>query len=178
MTTSPQKIIANRKNAKKGGVKTDAGKAVSKYNALKHGLLSKEVLLSDESSADLTALGRKLRNELLPETEMELLLVDRITANVWRLRRAMLIEAELLERDRSGETFNGDEYLKPISEAFHWSNDVFIQFTRYETTIERAIYKAMHELERLQARRKGKDVPLPAAVDVDVSGDKNGGFVS
>ena len=43
MTTEKQ-VKANRENAKKGGVKTPEGKAVVRYNALKHGLLSKEVL--------------------------------------------------------------------------------------------------------------------------------------
>lgn len=34
---SQKQIEANQKNAKLGGVKTEEGKAVSKYNALKHG---------------------------------------------------------------------------------------------------------------------------------------------
>ncbi len=178
---SPKKLVANRKNAKKGGVKTDAGKAVSKYNALKHGLLSKEVLLSDESGADLISLGRKLRNELLPETEVELMLVDRITANAWRLRRAMLIEREMMEHDREMDGSHDNPVVRTLGDALGWefrNNDQFGKFVRYENSIERGIYKALHELERLQARRKGEKVPLPLAVDVDVSGDKNDGFVS
>ena len=42
----------------------------------------------------------------------------------------------------------------------------------------RSIYKALHELERLQARRRGEQVPPPLALDVDVSGEKDSGFVS
>jgi hypothetical protein len=41
---------------------------------------------------------------------------------------------------------------------------------RYETTFERSLYKALHELERRQAARDGQIVPLPVAVDVNVSG--------
>lgn len=44
--------------------------------------------------------------------------------------------------------------------------------------LERGIYKALHELERLQAKRNGENVPLPIALDVDVSGEKENGFVS
>jgi hypothetical protein len=44
------------------------------------------------------------------------------------------------------------------------------KLSRYETSIERSFYKALHELQRMQAARQGKDVPLPIAVDVDVSG--------
>ncbi len=44
------------------------------------------------------------------------------------------------------------------------------KLSRYETSIERSFYKALHELQRMQASREGKEVPLPLAVDVDVSG--------
>jgi hypothetical protein len=40
---------------------------------------------------------------------------------------------------------------------------------RYETTIERGLYKALHELQRLQAARAGVPVSPPAAADVDVN---------
>jgi len=41
--------------------------------------------------------------------------------------------------------------------------------SRYEVTLERSLYKALHELQRLQAGRQGQEVPLPQALDVDVS---------
>jgi hypothetical protein len=44
------------------------------------------------------------------------------------------------------------------------------KLSRHETSIDRSFYKALHELERMQAARQGKEVPLPLAVDVDVSG--------
>ena len=50
---SQKQLVANQKNAKLGGVKTEEGKAISKYNALKHGLLSKEVLLDGEDEKTL-----------------------------------------------------------------------------------------------------------------------------
>jgi len=34
--------------------------------------------------------------------------------------------------------------------------------------IERQLYKAMHELERLQAIRSGKNVAAPLAIDIAV----------
>src|SRR3989344_6450042 len=97
---SQRQLEANQKNAKLGGVKTEEGKTVSKYNALKHGILSKEVLLEGEDEKTLIEVGKKLRAELEPQTELELVLVDRITANVWRLRRIMQIEREMIDNDR------------------------------------------------------------------------------
>jgi hypothetical protein len=49
--------------------------------------------------------------------------------------------------------------------------NAFSKLSRYETTIERSLYKALHELQRLQAaRRADGDATPPVAIDVDVSG--------
>ena len=56
MSITQKQLDANRNNAQKGGVKTTEGKAVSRYNAIRHGLLSKEVLLADEDAATFEGL--------------------------------------------------------------------------------------------------------------------------
>jgi hypothetical protein len=49
--------------------------------------------------------------------------------------------------------------------------NAFSKLSRYETTIERSLYMAVHEFQLLQAARRAKrNVPPPAAIDVDVSG--------
>jgi hypothetical protein len=49
--------------------------------------------------------------------------------------------------------------------------NAFSKLSRYEAAIERSLYKALHELQRLQAARRAEgDVLPPVAVDVDVSG--------
>ena len=40
---------------------------------------------------------------------------------------------------------------------------------RYEAAIEKALYRALNELHRLQATRAGVPVPPPAALDVDIA---------
>lgn len=169
---SQKQLEANQKNAKLGGVKTEEGKAVSKYNALKHGLLSKEVLLDGEDEKTFIEIGKKLRTELEPQTEFELVLVDRITANVWRLRRVMQIEREMMDDDRSDMGFSLSGGKKTLGAALSYdfaNNDTYGKLIRYESSIERGIYKALHELQRLQAARMGEKPPLPIAVDVDVT---------
>ncbi len=48
--------------------------------------------------------------------------------------------------------------------------NAFSKLSRYETTLERNLYKALHELQRLQAvRHAGGSVSPPVAVEVDVS---------
>lgn len=49
------------------------------------------------------------------------------------------------------------------------NENALAKLSRYETSLERSFYKALHELQRLQAARHGRDVPLPMAMDVEVS---------
>ncbi len=167
---SIKQLEANRQNGKLGGVKTDEGKAVSKYNALKHGLLCQEVFLKDEDEDTLLELEKNLRSELKPETGLERLLVDRIVANTWRLKRALKGEKEMIEHDIGG-VFGSDSNFGSALSSDLANHDSYGKFTRYETSIERGIYKALHELQRIQATRAGEKLPPPIAIDVDVTKD-------
>ena len=60
-----------------------------------------------------------------------------------------------LDRGRRLRLLPGDEDLDKI--------------TRYEAHLERCLYRALHELQRLQAMRVGLISP-PIAVDVNVTG--------
>lgn len=174
---SQKQLEANRENAKLGGVKTEEGKAVSKYNAIKHGLLSQEVLLSDEDENAIIELGKKMRSELKPMGEIELLLVDRIIANTWRLKRFLKVESTAMEWQRQYEIKEASHYCttqeqierKAVKEMV--ANDDTEKLLRYEATIERSIYKALHELQRIQAARTGEKPLAPIALDVDISKD-------
>ena len=53
--------------------------------------------------------------------------------------------------------------------------NAFAKLSRYETSLERSLFRTHHELQRLQAARQGKHVPLPVAVDVDLSGIESRG---
>jgi hypothetical protein len=69
------------------GVKSPEGKAAARLDAVKHGLLSEQVLLLGEDEAALKGLSEHLRAELSPVGCLEDLLVKRIIAAYWRLRR-------------------------------------------------------------------------------------------
>ena len=131
-------------------------------NAVQHGLLSRGAALQGESEADLVDLGKRLRRQLTPLGELELLLVDRIVAAAWRLRRAIALETMLFDTER------GDSSAYYSALAYKGDRDKLQLLSRYELTLERSLYKALHELQRLQAERQGIPVRPPTAIDMTV----------
>ena len=47
--------------------------------------------------------------------------------------------------------------------------DTLSKLSRYERSLERGLYRALHELQRLQASRSGQCVAPPVVLDVEVS---------
>ncbi len=94
---SRRRLAANRKNARKStGPKTPEGKKRSSLNALKHGLLAREVVIKDgdgaERAEDFHAFLTDLVADLKPVGPVEETLVERIATCYWRLRRAQRFE--------------------------------------------------------------------------------------
>jgi hypothetical protein len=182
--TSEKQIQANRRNALKStGPQTPEGKVAVRLNARMHGLLSQEVLLPGEDEAALQELGERLRDELQPVGELEGMLVDRVIAAHWRLRRLGRVEAGIFVRELSrgsdrevnSETDTATLGMSFIRDAN--GANAFSKLSRYETAIERSLFKALHELQRLQAARGAEgNLSPPVAVDVDVSGVSREGF--
>ncbi len=221
--TSEKQIRANRRNALKStGPKTPERKAGVRHNATKHGLLSREVLLPGEDEEALKQLGENLRAELQPLGELENLLMDRIIAAVWRLRRLGRVEAGLFARELYGELTRraqrearryereeskDHDFLRSLlptttitdkkkhreavskikemqalresetatlGQTFVQDADganAFSKLSRYESALERSLFKALHELQRLQAARRAEgNVSPPVPVDLNVSG--------
>jgi hypothetical protein len=95
---SQKQLAANRRNAQKStGPKSAVGKAWSRQNALKHGILSQEVLVRGqhlrESPREYEALRAEYCENLAPVGPVEAMLVDRIVTTHWRLRRALRAES-------------------------------------------------------------------------------------
>ena len=161
--TSLRQIEANRRNATSStGPRTTRGKAVVALNAVQHGLLSRQAVIQGESEAELVDLGKRLRGQLAPVGELELLLADRIISTAWRLRRAIALETLLFDTER------GDSSAYYGALIYKSDRDRLQLFSRYELTLERSLFRALHELQRLQAERCGMPVPPPVAIDMTV----------
>ena len=95
--TSPRKAEANRRNASRStGPRTPQGKARSRLNALKHGILASQTVITTlEGRAErkmFEATVEGLAQDFEPVGTYEQLLVQEIAACFWRLRRLQRFE--------------------------------------------------------------------------------------
>ena len=97
MTCSPAKLAANRANAQKStGPRTVEGKAVSRANALKHGLCASVVVAEDLSL--IQARSVDWFYSLHPQNEFQAWMVDKIAVYSLRVDRAERMERRLRDR--------------------------------------------------------------------------------
>ena len=101
---SAAKLEANRRNAtRSSGPKSSEGKKRSRLNALKHGILTSELLILEGPNAEdaraFNELLAALRQDFAPEGALEDLLVEKIAVCFWRQRRVLKCEAGLAIHD-------------------------------------------------------------------------------
>src|SRR5947209_793276 len=81
-TTDRRALTSPMNGRKSQGPKTPRGKEVSRFNATKHGLLARHLLVDDgvapETAAELRRLHKQLRAELAPDGIVEEMLVERL----------------------------------------------------------------------------------------------------
>jgi hypothetical protein len=141
-------------------------------NALKHGLRAKQLLLDDEDPVAFDQLRARLHDELRPVGALEEALVDQILFGIWRSDRARSIEVELLELHREHDRPGRGLALSLTRDAVHGA--VFSVLLRYQGSLDRWVRRAVHELERRQARHRGEEVPVPGVVGVDAEVEAQG----
>jgi hypothetical protein len=79
------------------GPRTDEGKARSRLNGWKHDLAAEDVVIYHEDPRAFEALRTELLERLAPRPGLETMLVERIAAQEWRLRRIPVLEAAALD---------------------------------------------------------------------------------
>ena len=139
-----------------GGPTTVEGKLVSSQNARKHSFYAKKLFRPDEEGSaehqEFTALLASLNAQLQPCGVLEQLLVERIAIESIRFGRLLQYEQEELAREFA--------FLKPGVD----------RVLRYQASINKQLYQASAQLERLQRQRRGDNVSLPLSVDLRIDG--------
>jgi hypothetical protein len=159
---SARQVAANRRNASlPRGPLSDEARAAIRENAVKHGLTAKHIVLGHEDYADYQELRASIVMEYQPRTPQEHRLADQIAQNYWRLLRSRRVETATFEnrlgmlKDRLGIdnkiTTRDDE---GISICMSNEGRDFDTLRRYETSIERAWYRAIRELRVCQKERR------------------------
>jgi hypothetical protein len=98
--STPAQAAANLANAQQStGPTTDAGKAASSQNALKHGLTAKTVLLPGEDEAAYLKMCEGMLATFGPATTPEKELIQLLSDTQWRLQRCGRIEVVILSAD-------------------------------------------------------------------------------
>jgi len=134
-----------------------------RYNALRHGLSARRLLLREEEAAEFAAFRDDLFREWCPRGQSECGAVYEMAEAQWRLMRCAPIEAELLESMR-----HPDVEMGGLAAAFLGGRDAdgsaLLRLARYRRTIERSYDRALRDLLLLHRGRNvwsRPEVPLP-----------------
>jgi len=148
----------------KRGPKTPEGKAVVSQNGLKHGLLSKHVVIRDEDPVEFQHLLDSLRRQYKPRGVGEHGAISRIAAKYWHLDRLYRAHSDTMEKvydevlptgsDLPDEVRAGRARIASINNP--WVGDLEDK----ARAIERDIDRAFDELRYLQAAR-ALSFPVP-----------------
>jgi predicted negative regulator of RcsB-dependent stress response len=141
------------------GPRTPEGKQRSSYNALRHGLTGRVVVLPGEDMEVYNAFCKELIADLAPETPTERQYAQTFCDTQWRLNRARSYEESMLalghfeHADSLG--IEHPEALAALTAAktFREDSKAFVNLTLYEQRLQRTQKEALRQLHELQAKR-------------------------
>jgi hypothetical protein len=144
---STAQIEANRSNARKStGPRTDAGKAASSRNALKHGLCAATAVLPDEDPAEFEAFAEQFKKDCDPHGKRQELLVERLTVLHWKLQRLPAMEQAAVRQLAGAQ----DDVAAAMERDLNDTGSRLERLQRYEGRITREIRALTRELRLLK----------------------------
>ncbi len=156
---TPAQTAANRRNAQLStGPRTVEGKAAVRLNSLTHGLRTHDALLPGEDHKAFAELSLAFHQQHQPEGPAELFCVEKMILSFWRNRRIAKIETDLFLHFYPVKPRTEAEMDGVLGKSFaidSLGQDNFCRLARYESSIDRAFYRASKELQTLQKARIG-----------------------
>ena len=144
--SSLSRIRSSRSNgARSRGPKTIAGKQRSSRNALRHGLLAKQVVLANEATANFDWMIDEHIRRFGPADGVELGMIEEMAAAFWRLRRAWAIETSLMDQGVEAAQSRGE--VARIAAAFSSLADSpqLALLHRYEARLHRMYQRSIKQ---------------------------------
>ena len=152
MGTAAQ-IDANRLNARKStGPRTEDGKSISRFNALRTGIEAKSLVIPGEDPAELETLATEYHDRFQPLDALERYLVDTLVHSDWDRRRYARIQAEYLQMDLT------ERRRHAAAQAPAFENRAVQIVYRRLTAAERGFFRALKELTRIQRERAHQEI--------------------
>jgi hypothetical protein len=163
---SDKQIDANRLNAQKStGPRTEAGRAISRLNAIKHGLTGHLYVMTDDERQARDTFVAGILDSLKPADAIERQLAHSVADGYWRINRVAAIENNFLaadaynqELDRTAESEQPeiDRALAPAL-SFIKHPERFQLLGVYEMRLHRKIRLDLQQLREIQATRRAAE---------------------
>ncbi|HEV2114088.1 MAG TPA: hypothetical protein VGR50_08040 [Terriglobales bacterium] len=193
LSNSPDRTAINRANAQHStGPRTEAGKQVSRFNALRHGLTGHVVVLPSEDQAAYQAHSRRFLDDFQPKGALESQLVQTLIDTTWRLNRIPAIETNYLTLGitQNLEKINADHpearAALAMARALDRQSRALANLSIYEQRLSRLFERTLKQLREIQAERRANErhdmidaaqlLKLHAAKDIPYD-PKEDGFV-
>jgi hypothetical protein len=157
---SERQHAANRANSRRStGPKTLEGKAVVRFNGLRHGLLARAaVVLPGEDASAFEDLRDAIRADLAPIGPVESFLTDRVVNAMWRLWRLERVETALFHW--RAHKIRADHLASQLPILSNSLFDMLDLSDRSPNTTKKALDRSMQECRR-------DEVLLARAFDAD-----------
>ena len=133
------------------GPNTAAGKEKVALNAIKSGLTSVRPILPGESRADWDAFRRAIIDDLAPYSPVATELAEGVAFGFWRRRRLITYQLAVIAERQHLEQASARLLPNPLD---------IEKIIRYETHVNRQVHQGLHELEAMEADRRGQPTPL------------------
>jgi hypothetical protein len=152
--TSYRRIEANRRNALKStGPRTEAGKHISRCNAVRHGLTAETVISALEDAEDYKAFEVATAADYNAQSAVRELVL-RLASLLWRLRRATTIETGLFEIQ--ADHLKDFRKARQISPASH---EIVYGLFNASSDRQPALHGLANETETSPASAQGQATP-------------------
>ena len=162
--TEAQLEASKANGARSSGPVTPEGKAISSRNALKEGLASNTVIIPGESKEKFDALIVSQMQEFQPETDNEIVLVQKMAVALWLGMRVWGLTAAGFAREIDRQSEHSPEVLHldmPTRAHIAFAESektgaAVDKYFRYGTKFDRDFHRQRRELLALQAKRLKK----------------------
>ena len=161
---SPARIAINQKNAQNStGPTSVEGKAVTRFNAMKHGLDAASLVIPGENPAELAQLAQDFHHELAPQGAIENELVETIVRATWLQHRYARLEAQLFDTILGRMDDPATATLAAAFEKDAAGPNVMGKLFRRQQAARRDFDKALAYLQRLRKLRMSEEQSHAAA---------------